>query len=65
MEKFTTLLPEVGYKISQSGISHFARVALDISERFQWESDYKWLSINHVEQQIFSNFSNHIGNCDI
>ena len=52
-EKVTTQLPEVGYIIPQSGISRIARVALDIFQKFQWGSEHKWLSISHVEQQIF------------
>ena len=34
-------------------VSHIARRASDIYESFQWESEHKWLSINHGEQQIF------------
>ena len=55
-EKVTTgsLLPEVGYIIPQSGVSHMTLKASDICEMFQWKSEREWLSINHVEN---------IGNC--
>ena len=35
----TLLLPGVGYIIPQSGVSHIAHMALDISEIFQWKGN--------------------------